>query len=42
MMMRDRQMHGWVRAAPEAYSIDALRHRLLNAALEFNRSLPKK
>jgi TfoX N-terminal domain len=42
MMMRGRQMHGWVRAAPEAYGNDPLRHRLLNAALEFNRSLPKK
>src|SRR5581483_5008725 len=42
MMMRGRRMHGWVRASPEAYTNDALRHRLVNAALEFTRSLPKK
>lgn len=42
MMMRERQMHGWVRAAPAAYIKDDLRHRLVEAALEFNRSLPKK
>lgn len=42
MMMRGRQMHGWVRAAPEAYGNDALRHRLLNAALEFNRLAKRK
>ncbi len=42
MMMRERQMRGWVRAAPAVYGNDALRQRLVNAALEFNRSLPKK
>jgi len=42
MMMRGRQIHGWVRAAPEVYGNDALRQRLVNAALEFNRTLPKK
>jgi len=42
MMMRERRMPGWVRAAPEVYSNDSLRERLVNAALEFNRSLPKK
>jgi hypothetical protein len=42
MMMRGRRMHGWVRAAPEVYGNDALRQKLVNAALEFNRSLPKK
>ena len=42
MMMQERRMHGWVRAASEAYSNDALREKLVNAALEFNRSLPKK
>ena len=31
-----------VRAAPEAYANDALRRKLLNAALDFTRSLPKK
>jgi len=42
MVMRGRQLHGWVRVAPEAYGNDALRQRLVNAALEFNRTLPKK
>jgi hypothetical protein len=42
MMMRERRMHGWVRAAPEVYGDDALREKVVNAALEFNRSLPKK
>ena len=42
MMMRERRMHGWVRASPEAYGSDAVRQRLVNAALEFTQSLPKK
>ena len=42
MIMQGRQMHGWVRAAPEAFEDDALRRKLLKAALDFNRSLPKK
>ena len=42
MMMKERRMHGWLRAAPGVYGDDALRHRLLDAALAFNRSLPKK
>ena len=42
MIMRERPMAGWVRAAPEVYSNDALREKLVNAALEFNRTLPKK
>lgn len=42
MMMRERRMHGWVRAAPEVYGSDALRLRLIEAALLFTRSLPKK
>jgi hypothetical protein len=42
MMMRGRPMRGWARAAPAVYGNDALRQRLVNAALEFNRSLPKK
>ncbi|UWZ83953.1 TfoX/Sxy family protein [Occallatibacter riparius] len=41
-IMRGRRMHGWVRVAPEAYGHDELRDRLLKAALEFNRTLPKK
>jgi hypothetical protein len=31
-----------VRAAPEAYGDDALRQKLVDAALDFNRSLPAK
>jgi hypothetical protein len=42
VVMQGRQMSGWVRAAPEAYGDDILRQKLLRAALEFNRSLPKK
>jgi hypothetical protein len=42
MMMRERRMRGWVRAAPEVYGDDALRQSLVDAALEFNRSLAKK
>jgi hypothetical protein len=42
MVMRERPMRGWVRAAPAVYAKDALRQRLVEAALEFNRSLPKK
>jgi hypothetical protein len=42
MLMQGRPMQGWVRAAPEAYEDDALRRKLLKAALEFTRSLPKK
>jgi len=42
MMMKDRRMYGWVTASPQVYSDDALRQRLLDGALAFNRSLPKK
>jgi hypothetical protein len=42
MIMQGRRMHGWVRAAAEVYGDDALRRKLLTAALDFNRSLPKK
>lgn len=42
MISRGRQMSGWVRAGPAAYGDDALRRRLLDAALEFVRSLPGK
>ncbi|GLQ94021.1 TfoX/Sxy family protein [Dyella acidisoli] len=42
MSMGERRMHGWVRAAPEAYGDDALRRKLLDAALAFVQSLPKK
>ncbi|HEY9126041.1 MAG TPA: TfoX/Sxy family protein [Acidobacteriaceae bacterium] len=42
VVMRERRMHGWVRAAPAVYGDDAVRQRLLDAALAFNKSLPKK
>lgn len=42
MVMQGRKMNGWVRAAPHVYGDDPLREKLLNAALEFNRTLPKK
>ena len=42
MFMRERRMHGWVRASERVYGDDALRRKLLNAALEFNRTLPAK
>lgn len=42
VIMRGRRMKGYVRAAPEAYSNDAIRQRLLDAALAFTRALPKK
>jgi hypothetical protein len=42
MESRGRQMQGWVRVAPDAYGDDALFHRLIDAALAFNRTLPRK
>ena len=39
MVMRGRPMRGWLRAAPAVYANDALRDRLVEGALEFNRSL---
>jgi hypothetical protein len=42
MVMRERPMSGWVRANAKAYGNDALRAGLLEAALAFNRTLPKK
>jgi hypothetical protein len=42
MITQGRPMQGWVRAAPEAYEDDALRRKLLKAALDFTGSLPKK
>jgi hypothetical protein len=42
MISRGRPMHGWVRAAPEVYENDGLRRKLLDAALDFTKSLPKK
>jgi hypothetical protein len=42
MIARGRPMQGWVRAGPGAFGDDALRRRLLDAALAFVRSLPAK
>lgn len=42
MLSRGRPMQGWVRAGPDAYGDDALRQRLLTAAIEFVRTLPAK
>jgi hypothetical protein len=42
MILRGREMAGWVRAGPAAYGDDALRRRLLGAAVDFVRSLPGK
>lgn len=42
MLSGTRQMHGWVRAAPSVWGNDAKRRKLLDAALEFCRSLPAK
>ncbi|GFZ95675.1 TfoX/Sxy family protein [Dyella caseinilytica] len=42
MMSGSRHMDGWVRAAPEAYGDDALRRKLIDAALVFARSLRAK
>ncbi|KGM34842.1 TfoX/Sxy family protein [Inquilinus limosus] len=42
MVMQGRAMPGWVRAGAAAYGDDALRRRLLDAALAFVRTLPPK
>ena len=42
MVMGERKMHGWVRANPKAYGNDSLRAKLIAAALEFSRTLPRK
>ena len=42
MIMQGRRMEGWVRAGAAAYGDDALRRRLLDAALTFVRTLPPK
>ena len=42
MRVGERAMAGWVRAAPEAYGEDALRRRLIDAAVAFARTLPPK
>ncbi len=42
MIMSGRPMPGWLRADATAYGDDALRRRLIDAALAFVRSLPPK
>jgi hypothetical protein len=42
MMMQGRQLSGWVQANNKAYGIDGVRTKLIAAAIEFNRTLPKK
>lgn len=42
MISRGRHMQGWVRAGAEAYGDDALRGRLLDAALAYVDTLPAK
>ncbi len=41
-IMGGRPMNGWVRANADVYGNDALRAKLLEGALAFNRTLPKK
>lgn len=42
MIMNGRKMSGWVSASPDVYANDAMRERLLAAAMEFVKSLPAK
>ena len=42
MIAQGRPMSGWVRAGPDAYGDDALREKLIDAALAFVRTLPAK
>ncbi|MBY5651202.1 TfoX/Sxy family protein [Rhizobium leguminosarum] len=42
MLSGERVMHGWVRGGAEVYGDDALRRRLLDAALANVESLPSK
>jgi hypothetical protein len=42
MISRGRHMQGWVRADAEAYGDDALREKLLDAALAYVSGLPAK
>jgi hypothetical protein len=39
MMSRGREMRGWVRLEAQAYADDNLRRTLINAAVDFTRSL---
>jgi TfoX N-terminal domain len=40
LQMRGRPLRGWVRAGPDTFGDDALRRRLIDAALDFVRTLP--
>jgi hypothetical protein len=42
MFMRERRMKGWVRASMDVCGDDALRRRLIAAAIEFVTALPEK
>ncbi|HTV00186.1 MAG TPA: TfoX/Sxy family protein [Luteitalea sp.] len=42
MYSGERRMHGWVRAAPSVYADARMRRRLIDAALQFVRTLPRK
>lgn len=42
MLSGTRRMQGWVRAAPHVYADATTRRRLLDRALRFVRSLPRK
>jgi hypothetical protein len=42
MISQGRPMSGWVRAGPDAFGDDALREKLIGAALAFVRTLPAK
>jgi hypothetical protein len=42
MVSRGKPMGGWVRAGPGAYGEDALRRRLIAAAMAYVRALPGK
>ncbi len=42
MRMRDKRMRGWVRASIDVCSDDALRHKLIAAAIQFVSTLPEK
>jgi hypothetical protein len=42
MMMRGKRMRGWVRASIDVCSDDALRRKLITAAIEFVSTLPEK
>jgi hypothetical protein len=42
VVMGSRRMHGYVRSTPEAYVNDSIRQRLIDAAVTFTLTLPRK